>query len=332
MRKFQTWWIKFGCFLTGYDFYILSNCSEVSIRKVKKYTAALIIISVVWAFVGYSFADRYLKLDVIGCILGALIACIIVIQVERQILMVTKTNWKVLLARGLIAVLMAIIGSLIIDQIIFKEDIELRKIKFNEKKVSEQIPKQTIDLNKQIQELDTIINKKEQDKELLIKEINLNPFVKNYEMVTEMTEVAKTKVGDTTSTKYKPVSKNSYKSVPNPKTVDQLNPLKEEITKFRDQRNILSKQKAELRTSLRKTISSKTGFIDELNIMIDILKDSFIGLIVYFIWFIFLLLIELLILFSKIGDKDSDYELVIAQQMEMHQKKLKLLNSQNTSS
>jgi hypothetical protein len=83
MRNFQNFWLKLCCFLTGYNFYILTNCSEISVRKVKKYTAALLIISTVWAFVGYCFCNRYIKLGIIGSVIGAIIAVIIVIQIER---------------------------------------------------------------------------------------------------------------------------------------------------------------------------------------------------------------------------------------------------------
>ena len=150
MKKLQIWYIKFGCFLTGYDFYTLSNCSEVAVRKVKKYTAALIIISIVWAIVGFTFSSRYLKLGTIGCIIGALTSLVLVIQIERQILMVSKTNWKILWARGLLALLMAVIGSLIIDQMIFKEDIDKRKLRTNQEEVDRILPQRTKELDKQI--------------------------------------------------------------------------------------------------------------------------------------------------------------------------------------
>lgn len=39
------WWIKFGCFLTGWNSSILSQCSEASFKHLKKYTAALLILT-----------------------------------------------------------------------------------------------------------------------------------------------------------------------------------------------------------------------------------------------------------------------------------------------
>ncbi len=41
-------WIRFGCFLTGYNYSILRNCSEAAFKSVKKYTAAMLIVCILW--------------------------------------------------------------------------------------------------------------------------------------------------------------------------------------------------------------------------------------------------------------------------------------------
>jgi hypothetical protein len=56
-------WLKLGCFLTGYNYDILKTCSEVAAKSVKRYTAAMFIICIIWAFVGYTFTQRYLHDD-----------------------------------------------------------------------------------------------------------------------------------------------------------------------------------------------------------------------------------------------------------------------------
>ena len=77
----RTWWIRFGCFLTGYNYDIMKNSSEASAKSVKKYTSAILIVSIIWGFIGYSFANRYLHLDTKGSIVGAIIMIFIVIIV-----------------------------------------------------------------------------------------------------------------------------------------------------------------------------------------------------------------------------------------------------------
>lgn len=328
MNKFQRWWVKFGCFLTGYDFNLLSNCSEIAVRKVKKYTAALIIISIIWAFVGYTFCNRYIKLGPYQSLLGALVATIIVLQIERQILMVQKSSNGVAWVRGTIAVLMAFIGALVIDQIIFKDDIEKAKMQSNQEKVNMLMPLRSDQLGKQLSSLDTALYLKELERANLIKDINANPTIKFVE-VSKSQIPATTYTADTVNgTKAKIVMKNvqttSLKSMQNPKYA-QLAPLDAQISNLRSQKVKKEAVLLDLRAELEQEVGSKIGFLDELNMMMLLLSKSAIAIVVYFIWFLFLLFLELLILISKRSDTDSDYEMAIQHQMALHNKKIELL-------
>ena len=69
----KTWWIQFGCFLTGYNYDIVRNSSEVAAKMVKRYTAALLIVGILWCFIGYCFTDRYIHGGTFMSVIGALI-------------------------------------------------------------------------------------------------------------------------------------------------------------------------------------------------------------------------------------------------------------------
>lgn len=119
----RDWWIKLGCFLTGWNYDILKNCTEASRKKLKKYTSAILILIIIWSFVGFSFAQNYLQAGTIKSVCIAVIFVIIVIQIERQIILnMGKNGWSNT-ARIIIAIIMALLGSVILDQIIFKDDI-----------------------------------------------------------------------------------------------------------------------------------------------------------------------------------------------------------------
>src|SRR5689334_15588003 len=120
-------WLKFGCFLTGYNYKILRGCSESAVKKVLRYTSAILIICILWAFVGYTFTGRYMKSSWIFSIIGSAIMVVIVVQIERQVILSSKSNKIPLIFRALIALMMGLIGSMIIDQILFKDDIEQEK-------------------------------------------------------------------------------------------------------------------------------------------------------------------------------------------------------------
>jgi len=333
MNKFQRWWIKFGCFLTGYDFNLLTNCSEIAIRKVKKYTAALIIISIIWAFVGYTFCNRYIKLGPYESLIGGVIAAIIVLQIERQILMVDKSSNGIALIRTAIAVLMAFIGALVIDQIIFKDDIEKAKMQSNQESINRLMPLRSAELTRQLKELDSTIQIKELARLALVKDINTNPTIKIVEVsksqVPATTYSTDTINGTKSKIEMKDVRTTNLRSIQNPK-FEQLAPLDAQMGVLRAQKTKKESVLLDLRAELEDEVGSKVGFLDELNMMMQLLSESAIATAVYIIWFLFLLFLELLILISKRSDKESDYETAIQHQMAIHNKKIQLLTkSQN---
>jgi hypothetical protein len=329
MKNFQNWWLKVCCFLTGYNFYILTNCSEVSTRKVRKYTAALLIVATVWAFVGYCFCHTYMKLELVGSVFGAVVSVLIIIQIERQILLADKANIGLKITRIGLALLMAIIGSLVIDQIIFKDDIEKAKLKSNQEQVEELLPGKTKQINDQIAHLNNSIAIKENERTALVDDFNKHPRIQSVETISSNVPI--TKITTDTATKTTTSSTAMQKStskvismIPNPK-IEQVPAIDAQLASL----NSLKMQKDVLllsvKADLENEVNNKIGFLDELGIMYSLLKKSTIAAVVYFIWLAFLLLLELLILIGKAGDAESDYDKTIQKQMAIHLKKIELL-------
>jgi len=329
---FKHWWIKLGCFLCGYNYSLLKNCSEASKKAVKKYTAALLIVMMLWALIGFLFTREYIKTGIISSSIAAFTMIIIIVQVERQIILGTKnklSKWF----RIIIGFVMAILGSVIVDQIIFKEDIEKRKLFTVSAEVSRLLPQRTNEINNQINVLDSILSGKENERVLLLQEITNNPTIKIPSSTTsvipkrvESTQV----VGGEEVIIYKDTNyvQKTYatKSIPNPK-VDFLPTINEQIDKIRNNRNDLSKQLIDVRKGLRKELLEKKGFLDELKVMFEILLSSKISMGVWILWFIFFLAIELFVLVSKYGDKDNDYDKMIEHQKDVRIKSIKALIS-----
>lgn len=328
MKRFQIWWLKFCCFLTGYNFYILSNCSEVSTQKVKKYTAALLIVTTIWAFVGFCFCNTYMKIGTFGSILGALISVFIIVQIERQILLSGKTSRGLKITRIGLALLMSIIGSLIVDQIIFKDDIDKTKMASNQDQVNSLMPGRTKQISDQIADLNSAVQKKENERRELLDDINKNPTKQIVETTSGNTPVTKTSLDSAnrliTSTTLKRTVTKFVKTIPNPK-VDQLQPIDNQLKLLNDQKIAKENVLLSLKTLLEKEVGSKIGFLDELGIMFSILRKSTIAATVYIIWLMFFLLLELLILIAKSNESESDYDKTIQKQMDIHLRKIELL-------
>lgn len=314
----KQWWLKFGCFLTGYNFQIVKQSSEVSVKAVKKFTSALIIICFLWAFIGFAFTSRYLHAGLAGSIAGAALMVIIVIQIERQIILSVGKNRLTGGFRIFIGFIMAIIGSVILDQITFKDDIEKKQLTYNQNLVDSILPLKTAELKSQIRANDSLIASKEAEHLAIQNELTKHPTISytntmiNYEI-------------DSTGHRKPKAINNSTTSMANPKA-SLLDPLQKQINAYIDRRSSLEGRLITIREDLEKDVKSKTGFLDELQVLKSILTDSPVALIVWSLWFFFLLSLEMFVLFSKMGDKTHDYEETVIHQMNVRLEMLKKLN------
>ena len=307
-------WLKLGCFLTGYNYTIIKNSSEASAKSVKKYLSALLIVSIIWCFIGFTFSNRYLHAGLFGSVCVAVVMVIIVIQIERQIILTTgRSNWA-LVFRALIAIVMAVVGSIIIDQIIFKEDIEIQKISKVQEDVNKILSTKTAQLDMEISSLDTLINKKELERAELIDEIARKPFVKSSTSETKNHLVKINGPGGISRDSLVVRTDLTLTDAVNPKagliaTVDQL------IADLRIQKTEKQKARITIRQDLEKDLKAKTGFLDEMNTLIAILISHTVALIVWILIFVFFLSLELFVLVIKFGDAKNDYEKAILYQM-----------------
>lgn len=326
----HNWWIRFGCFLTGYNYNIVQASSEVAAKAVKRYTSALLIVGIVWAFVGYMFTSRYLHGGIWGSVAGSIIMVLIIIQVERQIILTVSPSKWLYIFRGLIAVMMAILGAIIIDQIIFKEDIELEQVSLIDQKVNKILPAKTADLRQQIMSLDSTILVKEGERLTLMNDISKNPTIQSVTTQTVPLTVTNS-VTDSlknTRTTGRVVTANSrtISSIPNPK-MNLIQPLDQQIEGLRDRKAALDSNLLALRPIVEKEIRKKVGFLDELKVMYKLISESHIAMGVWFLWFFFLLGLEMFVLISKTSEKKNDYEETVLHQMNIQMKKLKLLEN-----
>ncbi|PWB27920.1 DUF4407 domain-containing protein [Flavobacterium sp. HTF] len=320
-------WIRVGCFLTGYNYSIVKNCSEISVKAVKRYSSALVIICLLWAFIGFSFTNRYLTGGIIESIVGAIIFIIIIIQIERQIILTVNPNKFLYGTRAIIAIAMALIGSVIIDQIIFQQDIELEKITFIEARVNKALDSKTKELRTQIQDLQDAIVKKEDERQKYINEIAKNPTSKIYStfstIKTEKIVTTDPTGNNIINEKSVPVKVINSSNVPNPK-ISMIAPLQQSINDLNIQKSKKESALLNIRPQLEKDISSKVGFLDELEVMFSLISKSGVALTIWSIWFILLFGIEILILVSKSSESENDYDRIVKHHMTLQMKKLDL--------
>lgn len=303
----KNWWLRFGCFLTGYNYQIVRQSSEMSAKAVKKYTSALLIICILWGFIGFSFGQRYGKLELPGALLCAFMAMVIVVQIERQIILTVGRNRGGVIFRCIIGCVMAIIGSVIIDQVIFKDDIEKRQLDLNQTLIDTLLPKRSAEINKQINETNELIESKEIELAKLVTELNLRPTIV---LRSSSNSFGKDSLG-------RPVSTGrtlSTTNIPNPKQ-ELVQPLRSQIALMINRRTDLQNRLLNIRTEVQKNVESKVGFLDELNVLFALLSESNVAMGFWILWFIFLFALELFVLVSKVSDKKDDYLQTVEHQM-----------------
>ncbi|MBT1711964.1 DUF4407 domain-containing protein [Fulvivirgaceae bacterium PWU5] len=308
-------WLKFGCFLTGINYKILSSCSELSKKRLLKYTSALLIICLLWMFIGYAFTERYLKGTWYMCLAGSILMIFLIVQIERQVILASKSSWLMGGFRTLIALSMAMIGTVIIDQNMFKDDIEKRKIMTIGDEVKRVFPIRAEEYRRQLAEIDSTIVSKEKEKRQIIDEISKNPFVKIVEQDISY---------DTAKRKSTNVS---IRKLPNPQA-SLLEPMDKMILALHKEKAKRDSSLIGLRQQIEGEIKANVGFLDELEVMFSLLSESGISFGAWLIWFIFLLALELFILVSKIGELETDYDRRMQQQMELHYRRIALLKQQ----
>ncbi|WP_437918479.1 DUF4407 domain-containing protein [Sphingobacterium sp. LRF_L2] len=315
----KDWWLKFGCFLTGFNYNLVKNSSEQSAKNVKKYTSAVLLIVLVWFFIGFSFATRYLHFAFLGGLLGGILMGFVIIQIERIIILSTKVSIWSSLFRMLLALVMSILGAFIMDQITFKDDIALRKAQVMDERVKLAVKQSEDDLQKQIADLDNMVAKANKKYEEVSSDLKKNPVI-----ITTYTNKSITKDNDGKTLNN---TQSTNKSVmENPKKIE-LAQLHKQIATLQDKKFELVASITTIKERKEKELKAATGFLDELTLLHEVVTSSSIGVFVYLLFMLFFLAIELFVLVMKITDKESDYDKLLQHQTNIRVQMLQKLQA-----
>jgi hypothetical protein len=304
-------WTKFKCFLVGWNPNILANCSEASYKTLKKYASSILILMFIWGATGYCFAERYISIKTWwGCALFALVFIIIVIQIERQVILTVGRNRGIVVFRFILAVLMALIGSSILDQIIFKNDVEkvLVELRTDQANIIAQKRQKTIQA--EINTLNHTIDSIETVNARLNDEVAKHPTIAVTNVTKEVAPV--TLANGTKSTETKSIISTQH--VANTR-IDQIKTNAATIQSCRVRLEKLINLKINIEDIVRKELEANAGFLEELKAMLKIIKSDFVAAAFYFLLFAFIISLELLVVMSKIGDNKCDYDLVVEYQV-----------------
>ena len=304
-----------GCFLIGWNKNILKECGEASYRQFRKLLSAICIMMVLWGTIGYCFADRYINIE--SCLLKICVALafmFIVLCVERVIILTVGKARMMSFMRVLLALCMAILGSCIFDQIIFRNDIQQAIQEHREDIIKETITKRLSIYDSDIQRITHEMDSLSKATIILGEELQKRPTIQGTNVNTQEQVVGVDENGRPKKVKVQSVN-----------TVTMANPLAEQLKANNDQIQIYSHQLEQLRQD-KKDIAQKTteevsqrvpGFIEELEATLKVVSQSWISSAFYIILFCFLTFLELFVLTIKMGENKCDYELIVEHQLSL---------------
>lgn len=302
-----------GCFLIGWDKKILSECGEASFRQYRKLLSAISIMMVLWGTIGYCFADRYINIE--SCALKLCVALafmFIVLCVERVIILTVGKARLMSVMRVLLALCMALLGSCIFDQIIFRNDIQQAIQEHREDVIGNTITKRLAIYDGDIQRITQEMDSLSKATIALNEELQKRPVIKGTNVSTQEQVVGVDENGKPQKVRTQTVN-----------TVTLANPLAEQLKANNDQIQIYSGQleqlrldKKEVAEKVREEMSQRApGFIEELEATLKVVSQSKVSLAFYIILFCFLTFLELFVLTIKMSENKCDYELIVENQL-----------------
>ena len=313
-------WTNIGCMLTGWNKNLLSQCSEASRSKLNKYTSALIILILMWGVTGFCFAQRYIGLPTWGCALVSLFFITIVVMIERQIILTGGRAKSIILFRGAIALVMALVGSTIVDQTMFGKDIDKQMANTIEEQVKDLTEQRVRIVDDKLSSLHHEIDSIDNVNSLLQADINNNPFIttKNVSNTTDRKVVNGKLIAVNVPTV-------TTSQVANPKQAI-LETNTETVNKLRAQEQNWVEKKQTIEEDVRNECKASVGFLEELEAMWAIVSTRTLAGVFYLILFFLLMSLELFVVVSKMCEKECDYEIAIRESQKVHITKLERNN------
>lgn len=304
-----------GCFLIGWDKNILKECGEASYRQYRKLLSAICIMMVMWGTIGYCFADRYINIEsTILKVCISLAFMFIVLCVERVIILTVGKARLMSSMRIMLALCMAVLGSCIIDQIIFSNDIQQTIHDRREDVIQETITKRMTVFENDIQRITQDMDSLSKATITLGEELAKHPTIKSVNVSTTEQSAGLDENGNPKKVRTR---STEIVNIPNPLT-GQLNANNEQIQLYQNQLEQLRQDKKEIAEKVSIEIHTRpVGFIEELEATLEVVSNSWVSLAFYIILFCFLAFLELFVLTIKIGETKCDYELIVENQLNL---------------
>ena len=299
--------LKFCCAITGDEYELLKNETPYSQKKIRLFALVISIPVIMWLVNSYLLTTEVLKKDALTGIIVMLICTVIIFIIEKSIVM-SNGSRAITVFRILLGFIVAFIGSLSFDEVIFHNDIESQMSENKREYVALSINNYKAELNGRILESDKKVSEKD----------NLWQ-ISEREAINEADGTGGT-------------------GIPNVGKITQLKLMKAEESK-----NVYEKSKLEL-NNLKNTTDSVLKVTEEnigksynenslllrIKALFDLVSKDGWMLVIYITFTFLVLFLESLVIIVKIFSKDSNYEKKMKLIEQLGEKRMKLLYENNS--
>ncbi|MEQ9100536.1 MAG: DUF4407 domain-containing protein [Imperialibacter sp.] len=130
--------LKTACSILGEDYNLLKDETAESRKKVLLLSSVLFVPVILWFFQGFLLGQMILGLSFGVSLATAIVLSFLIFLLERAIIMAPK-NWKMNTFRIFLGLLVASIGSIIIDEILFHNDINGQMVTYKKGLLDEEL-------------------------------------------------------------------------------------------------------------------------------------------------------------------------------------------------
>lgn len=128
--------LKIACLLTGDRYSCLEGDTPASKKKVVALALAMLVPTLIWTANGFLLSHVVLQAGLLSAVITAL-ACGVIIFLTEKLIVMANGNWMLTALRIFIGFGIALLGSIAIDEVVFKDDIDIQVQVLKEKAIEE---------------------------------------------------------------------------------------------------------------------------------------------------------------------------------------------------
>jgi len=275
--------LSFFCQITGTDYQILKEDTQLSKNKVRLMGSVIFIPVSLWFLNGFLLARHTFSLNIILALSMAFVVGLLIFIIEQAVILAKGGKWIVRF-RVTLGLIVALLGATIMDEQLFKQDIQRQLAEDYQNK--EQVLQKTIDnhYQAQIQALTIDIQQKEEI---------WQKASQAYLAEADGTGGSKSKGCGKICQEKKKRAESCYANYKMAqKALTQLQEEKKQ--QFSQQKELLQNQTA--------------GFLTNIKALHQIIKNDNWALLIYFLIFGFFFSLEFLVIIFKLTCDETNYE------------------------